>query len=529
MKKMILILVAGRTDIQIFVKNKSEETFLTEIDKYSVRNFHEALISENENLRLPYTFGKTTGAIKKQDSIKWVNGKFEFDGSKDYEVCKEKEQVLLALPKLTRVVELAQEQKYEIKASIIINTNRNSKNKYSDVEPIACGKILSKWLASNCNLQFSSKQEPGEGIATWIDIVDGHMSVFEPNRNDRPNRKAIQRIDDKLKDFCEKNHDWFVGVSLGGGISVFKDPIKACAEYHFGKENVIQLQEPEEKSNTPVSAKFRISTTESFRLRSYVTNLIHKGNFTGAYAAARYVEDDEQEKKWIQYVKETYLYFTGRLAESQCSDFKSLQTLLLRSECRCLIAAMRVESALKSREIHNAINWTCTFLEAALLDFIEKDYGKIHFYEREIHLYESVNANELQPLLTSNQQNKNCLEQYQDRIYKYYMTNYCRKKWCQFLKEKNVENFRQKLHKGRISAYNYRNLNIHGKINQEDMKSAEKHFKDTAIWKKEKSSLSFLCVDEVVSILAALGIKSENLYSKLVQELSHILSKHKIL
>lgn len=259
---------------------------------------------------------------------------------------------------------------------------------------------------------------------------------------------------------------------------------------------------------------------DSFHAREHAIALIRQGDFAGAYGAVKHLENDQDENIWVKKVKDVSDYFGGQLEEDRVNLTVYLEDFT-NEVPRCLLVAMRAETALLSNRIADAISLTCTFWDAAILDAIERNQQvEINEVENRI-IYPADYA--VAPKLTKG--NRPCLKnEFPEKGHYYYNVMYlCFKFWFKIIGEnvKHLEIYRDALYNEisiepipkdgskKLIPRNLRNVNTHSLVKSEQLAIAEKVFVKAGFWATDAKPIAagscFLAQDLVDNVLKELG------------------------
>ena len=224
---------------------------------------------------------------------------------------------------MARIVQSIPTPDNQVIASVVFNTHRDDPSIWPPYreEPIACGPILAAWLSEQFKL--ASVCEPGDiGIkkSGWVNVLDGNMLHQGKGRDYPLNRECVRRADEVMRNATtwDSREPLWAYLSISGGIPGFKEALTTCGQYRF-EGRVFVYQEPQYGEAPELDTPDHVppTTIESFRSRINTQNLILHGDFHGAYAAVKHLENDPHEKKWILPLKQAADYMTGTLNEEQ--------------------------------------------------------------------------------------------------------------------------------------------------------------------------------------------------------------------
>lgn len=557
MKKVVLIVTVGRLDLKIVARVKSELT-LVEVSR-TLRAFHEALLNQS----IPHCFyqGKEPPAPPKNKPVPRI----EFaDGvlkpMEGLELEYQEGRLVLFPAKLWNVVQTIRDQGFTVVGCIVFNTHRNHRDSPHFLnEPIAAGPLIARWLAGEFSLRAGEREsQTGPGISGWIDYLAGDEEMTGDGRDYPVNRLGLRRIDAALHDASRWENGLHACLSTGGGMPNYKDQIFACAQYRFANR-VFDWHEPEQDSKSPYwmtpqeeqgIPRVIPAPAESFRHRRHAGALVKNGDFSGAYAVAQSLEEDDEERKWIQSLYQAHLYMLGMLTEPK--NIPPYLKILVSGEMpRCLMPAMRLEAALWSGRILEAIFFTSTFFDAALLDWIEKSLiprdkkgtllGRLNQESRTINFLKELPFNKILMRKIPNT-NIACLEPSKKSSifvsYSYHTDKSCLPRWFQAFPCEPLERMSKMLndeypYKNNSTKPRFlRNIITHSDADQELMNRAKEIFIQGGFWAPDMPSLPgsyFLRLDYAKNILNLFDIPDPAaLYQNLVHGLLLEMENHEI-
>jgi hypothetical protein len=523
-KPLVLFVSAGRTDLKLLASEQDRDC-VVEIDRDYTRLFHDWLwhnpdryLVEHENDAVELykqPENKTRFKLNCQDGELGIFTDAETAANVEL-VTDEDERYIVVPVKLGRIVtQLKKDTRYDIKAVVIFNTHRDERA--AKDEPFACGKLLAQWLAKCFALEFVETNEPALHTASWVDYLQDNERFDE----EKQNAKAINRVVDALKGFAQDSslHAAFCGI---GGIPAFKNLIRSSGQFYFA-ERCLLADDLEDQNNPRITElKLQLTNEQSFTLRANVEKLLKAGDFLGAEAAVRHVQDTEHEQ-WLLPIRATANIFRGEVAmEIDRITNTALRNLLLRiqnTKSRCLLPALRTEAALQGGRYVEAINLTATFMDAALWDGIAQclpRYGRVESlddFEKEVEF--SVRAIIPRDILVSP------LELIIGHRYKINtMGSYI----IDGQKSYNIDTWIRVINNDQLRGLNrlirqvsdYRNTNTHGLLTPAQLMEAKTKFVDIGLW--AEPPLYFLNQLRVIALVNDFGELAVNtLYSDLVR------------
>jgi hypothetical protein len=378
-KPLVLFISAGRTDLKLFAVEE-EHYCAVEIETKSTRAFHQWLCN-NPNAYVVQHEGTEYQRPKKDISLEITvenDNELKLSGrnTENLELLIDEQDRYIIVPvKLGRNIEKLQKStEYQVIAAVVLNTHRDTTNRFSQNEPFAAGLVLAQWLANCFNLTFSEDQQPAEGKSVWVNLLKDNEDFDAKKDSDLLNPLPVNRLIDTLKTFSV-HPDVHIGVYGIGGIPKFKNLIRDSAFFYFNGRCLI-AEDSENEDSPPTNQSFGtryITVEQSFALRASVAKLIQSGDFLGAEASVRHIEDTVHEQ-WTKPINDVARLFRGMDADSktnnQNQEINALLAKIRNTDKGCILAALRTEAALQSRSWVDAMNWTSSFYDAAFFDAI---------------------------------------------------------------------------------------------------------------------------------------------------------------
>ncbi|EDN70064.1 hypothetical protein BGP_0316 [Beggiatoa sp. PS] len=538
----VLLVTAGRTDLQILVTDQNTQ-YPDMLPKYQVREFHQALLDKQVKYTVESPL-KMEEPDKKHIRLKWKEGSLQPKEA----VYQDDETIILVPTKLAETTQFLREN-YRVRSVIIFNTHRGNSELIKqqlkdawDEEPIALGFVLSNWLKNEFNIQSIGQQAGDIGLdkAGWVNILEGDMLKSGPGRDYPIHRNIIRKIDEILCSVANWEDNKLIAcLATGGGLPESKEIIKASANYRFGYERVLEWQEVEYRNHEWVSpSKENTHPAESLRARDHASRLIRQGDFAGAYSAVKHLEKDDNENSWINKIKQVADYFAG--IQSEESDaLPDYLKVLVGSKIRCLLVGMRVEAALTTERLPEAIAWASTFLDTAMLDAIEKtqSINKLDEGKRLLVYQNKPNKDLTKQMLRTSEV---CLKDLGGMHYEYNISGKARKQWLKIMQPdmSALKKYAQFFSENRgtdSSPRDLRNITVHQLMDVQLSNKVKRIFTTQKIWSIKilqsdyvyQSSDYFLKQPVVHGVLKQLGISdAANLYANLVTGLCQELAKY---
>jgi hypothetical protein len=359
----LLIVTCGTTDLQFVARSSTGEVVRLAAARRQQRALHEALLDG----RLPYLVDPFAEVAEFREDMH-VGLSEGQPGIVASRIAPET-PALFALDWPLRLVPAklsglptALDGEAAPDTVIVFNTHRDN----DPNEPIAAGRILSHWLAEAFGLERTARAgEPRKGAAGWSNFLDGTM-LAEGREGAPVNPAAVQRMDDALRGLDGR---WkAVTLAITGGLPAYRDQIRALARFRFRRAKIFEFVQPQRQPGRVERLPDGGLPSDSFRLRHEVRARVRRGDFVGAATLARQGWARGQPS-WVELVTQAAAYLNGILASTEpLPDF--LAALAGPRAPRCLLPAMRVESAIRAHRLPEAVLWTFAFFDAALLDAI---------------------------------------------------------------------------------------------------------------------------------------------------------------
>lgn len=559
MKKAVLFVSAGRTDLKLLSAEQDRDCAI-EIDNYHTRIFHQWLLDYPDRYIVEHRLDEDLSFYQKPVKNAEAEVKVIDDGElkvsfkpKDETasgpidlLVDEQDRLIIVPAKLGRVIaELQQLQlagDFEIVAAVVFNTRRDDRCKFARNEPFACGPVLARWLAGCFDLTCAEAGQPGLGQATWVDLLQGNED--QELKNGAINPVAINRLAAVLNRLSGDPdlHAVLCGI---GGLPRFKTLIRDSAFFYFDQRCLLAEDTESQQdlghrvSIQPVDSGY-LTPEQSFALRANVTKLIDSGDFLGAEAAVRHVQDPEHAA-WVTPVRIVADWFRGLKPDcSRIEDeaLRDLLTQLTESRLRCLLPALRTEGALQGERYIEAINSTASFVDAAKWDGIEqclKQWGRVKRLDEFDRIVEFADRPIIPKFVLESQttsgKEKAALtkENGNNDRYKIDTMHPCESVWFKAIAHGALSGLNNLINKpgdqkGR-TPYHYRNINTHGVLSPDDLEKAIEAFIKARLWKARRAtdarhSLYFLSNSQVIDVIKKFReIRANDVYRDLVSGL----------
>lgn len=177
-------------------------------------------------------------------------------------------------------------------------------------------------------------------------------------------RDVVNRLASAIRrELNETNFDRIV-IAASGGLPAVNDVVKELVRLHaVGGAEVTSLEVPDGafagQDDRAIAEKFHPAA--GYRARWHALSLVENGNLLGAWGAVGHLEN-EPGQEWA-----TVLKWLGHFASSLPLPPECDLTVLSHQRM-AVRAALRVELALRARDIPRAVHGTVAFFEAALWD-----------------------------------------------------------------------------------------------------------------------------------------------------------------
>ncbi len=508
-KEVILLASLGRTDLQVVLEKEGRP--LRASVNSGVRAFHEALLQG----AVPFVIAPDAAEIRegrREEEPGWDGARQQWRLPAGCSLAVKADGGLTLAPaKLAGpLAALENQPDLHILSVVLFATCRDERapEPIFRNEPVAAGPLLAAWLAQRWGLEVGRQAgEVGPGRVGWVNILDGKMLSPASGRDALVNREALRRVEAILRQAASWGEGLWACLSLGGGMPEFKEPIKACAGFHF-EGRTFNWQAPQFSSEPFVWVNPDAeppTPADSYRVRRHVVQLIRRGAFSEAYGAASELEGDEKECRWVSRVRGAADYLAGTLdLTTHLPPY--LKTLLnpwtdpRRTAPRCLLVGARAEAALWARRLPEALSWTCTFLDAALHDAIDCWLPKRCFLDNTRGLIGCPRAMESQfesgceALGDRERPVERLFETPQEIRYGYKTMGAARDGWLQLFEPATAEawaNYRnaldteQRLAGGRpLKPVQLRHITVHGLLKPREMRWATEVFESIGLWNK---------------------------------------------
>lgn len=554
-KKIILAITAGTTDLQLVLQDNFGQLHR---GYFATKNrmLHQALLDEKivfQTLDLdPKSLSERILADPTGDTL---NPEAELSVLGDEQIklkwLSDQGKYFLLLPKLAGLKKRLALEGLRISELVVFNTQRNaSLPRIGSNEPIAAWKAISESFAQ-------LMEKPGSECKAINVAVE--FESLEDKTTGLLMQAAVDRIDAYFKTVSTDLPKANLALALNGGPPSIRSYVLDAAQLYFPTDNIevyLSTQTSFFKPGLP-------SPGEIARIRRLALHLIQRGGFVEAYGATLDIQNTPNKYDWLQLLQQASDLFSGNLSNIKTTTrFAAMEEIKHHIKYRCLLPAFRAEAALHAQRHVEAIAWSITFFDAALLDGIEKKFDAKYN-----DLNRTITINTTPPTHTSDG-----LAPHLINIIKKgppFKCNTMGDKGEEWIKSigtpietlfntisKEISNNNQEIFlnteisnannassyfaetsrdsadntAGSRSSYSikqYRNINAHSRLSEQELNNARSAFQTAGLWAPEpwqKQGQAFLSRPLIADVLDwLLGIDAAALYESLVAELTKAL------
>ena len=534
MTKTLLIVTCGDTDLQAAVLDNGVERHI-EFAKGQQREAHEILLAMSP----PPMFDEKPADNKKVKNFlaRPDKGSFRVEGVPSGADARPTlvEPMTIVPAKLAGLPKALRERPEGAIAPstvVVFNTKRDK----DDHEPIAAGPLIAKWLGDVFGLVAAIKEgDIGDRKSGWINYLVREMRA-EGEEREGFNPRAVAIIDRALEELRQMLRNsgqdvTFANVcfAMDGGMPNFREQIRAIARFRFPEAKFWSWSRPERKEGSLTEARIVYSPAESFRARQTVRDFVGRGEFHAAWGAAQALKNSRMDRNWIRLLDKTWGLFDGR---RDASDFFMNIVRLKPFDSgteppTCLIPALRAEAALRSNRIQEAISWTSSFHDSALVDCIKS----LAFVSEVTPSRSKISfCSEIPVQLLNIDYKKKCLEERTSGGIRgwYYLTGGDRNEiWYDICKNTQLRAYNVLMRKSinyQPSVANIRNSLIHSSVLPEEMQLARNICIQMGLWASTPNTgFWFLKQQPVTAVMASLSLRlsidAACIYQGLIDEL----------
>ena len=340
----LLVISAGQTDVQLVVDGERQE-----FDKDNCARLHVELESRRNDL----TIVDSSSLQRSQHRASQLPSS----------------HLRLCTPKLDAVLKYVQNESKRVTHALVLDTRRDPGAERG--EPRFAGHVLERRLRE------------GFGVTPAICTYLTGQERLEDRGDQRDaivRRTIVNRINDAMQmammpALASPSDGIFVAGT--GGPPQIADLIEEIACLHAGGVDVhlLEVADPQRAGGRAEQAvrKTRSSPHAALDAKRHALQLVRKGHFVGAWGAVQHLPDDENE--WTRVVHWLYQWASSLPLDDVC-DMD-----VLKDHRGAVRAALRVEFALRARDIPRAVHGTVAFFEAALRDHLN-EYLEPHPHQK---------------------------------------------------------------------------------------------------------------------------------------------------
>jgi hypothetical protein len=345
-------------------------------------------------------------------------------------------------------------------------------------------------------------------------------------------REVVDRIDHAIGETIRVKQPQRVVVATTGGFPVVGTLVDEVVQLYAGRAKVELLevadssQEDETMGDRAVPRHRIPEPAESYRARRHALELIEKGSLLGAWGAVRHLHNNPVEREWTQIVEWLSLFASSLPLPDEC-DLD-----LLRHPKTAVKVALRVELALRAKDIPRAIHGTVAFFEAALWDHLRP-----HVQEQGRRIYKVDPAPDKSLIRVLDESKLTSKKKKEDNRKRPFVpsTNESSDEVCYRIFDDNVgsiklaKHYLECEHLARLGqavseVRDLRNDVAHNEPTPKLMNDARTRMSEVGLWTKVSSpnKPTFLAQPLVVDVLDELGVeKPKNLLESLLEDVRH--------
>lgn len=325
----LLIITTGQTDVQLITGHSRRE-----FDKKICAALHDEL----ERRETDWSLG---------------NAPFAKDDTPVSELPVASFQI--CTPKLDAVLEWVSERGFALTHVLILDTRRSTRG-----DPRLAGMILEKRVSDGLGIPVWRKTFL-EGNEKLEDQSDPHDAVIR--------RQVVVRIEEAVRKVIRHCVPQRIVVAATGGMPAITALVEEVIQLHAGSAIPVELLEVSDGTladpptrDQAIPRRSLPEPPESFRARRHALDLIERGNLLGAWGSVRHLDGDELEHRWTQTIEWLSCFAASLPIPNDCD------IPVLAHKRMAVRAAIRVELALRSKDIPRAVHGTVAFFESALWD-----------------------------------------------------------------------------------------------------------------------------------------------------------------
>lgn len=409
-----------------------------------------------------------------------------------------------------------------LSAVLVLSTDRS----LDEQEPVATFTFLKRWLIN--------KGVPESAVSEFVFLHPGEKLESDYS----PIAPAIaQRIEQAVRNVYDFSTNPTLLVANIGGLPQIK-PLLSEMAVLFADNNAESLL----KTERGTIGMLHQTPIDELHIRRQCLKQVQRGALLDAWALASPFHDDPDARTWVYPLEQAARLLNGNPVGTHIT-LPALKLIISHAKkAACLLVAIRIETALQNQRWLEAINGSLTFLEAAFHDTIKQwQIDALEEYRPNIR-YMRFRADPPDILI----KNEALVEWVGEKAGPFtYQTNMVGEKaqnaWDTVLKSKPLSELRIAIHKPvklandkRFRLADYRNLNTHGVMTQNEIDEAIKRFIGADLWaqgidnpasrpKPGKCFLGRSLVDNVINTLIDPNQSALKLYQELLQQLEQRL------
>lgn len=305
----------------------------------------------------------------------------------------------------TRVAELLDaldcgDKDLEVQRTVILYSDRPAWRNAKE-EPFRNGPALGHWLAAELGIPALGQiDEPGksgfqgsESGVVWVNYLRG-LTLYEGSLNTRNfplHTCAVRAIEATIADAARGIDDAYAIYTSRGGFGDIKPIIAGACELYFAGRTYCHWETEHrqeldpEKPETIDLARITSQTTyaipaDTVPARARAAGRLREGDILGAWGSVAHLDSIQQDRAWLDAMRDLAAYFRGESPERWVADAVGLKpedptgTLLLR--------AIQVETALQGEtnsqwRVPDALISTTAFLDLSLELAIVRSLGSL--------------------------------------------------------------------------------------------------------------------------------------------------------
>lgn len=558
----LLIVTYGISDLQILLEDpETGKLFRGVPEKTRTRQFHNWLRTEQQQVEV-IDWPPEDEELKKKE--KEINEKIFSDIQEKENLFKMQDchslrpkrgangQLLIVLPKTTPLIApllssgvpgsenrpssetsktKGEEPKIDPRMLTVLLLGTDRKNERQ--EPVAFPRFFEQWLIRKGVKKENIHQE---NYLKDNENLEKESSEINP--------QIAERIRQSIWNFYNPNTNSQLFVCDTGGIPKVKELIKELAFLRAEDRVQDRVQILKKTEREFVGLVQTPSPIDVVRVRRECLQQVRRGALLDASAIAsafyhKLNPRDPQAESWVKRLRLAAQLINGNPSTNEW-DFPAFNALLEHiKEASCLLVAIRVETALLTRHWLEAINGSLTFLQVAYHDAIKE------WAERNSCKYEYNNVIEFtestpKEIINEFDKNNNLgTKEDPNRIKVKVGKNKSLKAWDGLLKIQELSDLKDLFYNDSNKKRNlaqYRNINTHALLEQEDIEEAVRDFKDAKIWGEKVNAkpdqsppepgecfLGCNPIDKVIKKFLKNSVEPVEPYRKLLEELKDSL------